>query len=307
VPRTERDLPPTVVIGGIAALTVAFATLPVFRLSIVAAVLAVVLAFFFVVVSGRIVGLVGTTSQPVSGMTITALLITTFVLVALGERGPEAMAASIGAGAIVAIAIALAGDVAQDLKTGVLLGATPSSMQIGQMVGAAAAALRAGSVLFLLHAAYGLGSPELPAPQARLMATLVTGVVHGDLPWTLMLLGAALALAAEAAGVVSLAFAIGLYLPITTTAPLIFGGLLRAALERRAPLSEQSTLFASGLIAGDALMGIGIAVLIVTGVAQHIALRIPGPEGSLVETLLTVAPFAALAAVLAYEARRANG
>ena len=152
---------------------------------------------------------------------------------ALGERGPAGMAASITAGAIVAIAISLAGDMAQDLKTGALLGATPRSLQIGEIVGATAAALRAGSILFLLDAAYTLGSPALPAPQARLMATLVTGVMHGDLPWALMLLGAALALAAEAAGLVSLAFAIGLYLPITTTAPLIFGGLLRAALERR--------------------------------------------------------------------------
>jgi putative OPT family oligopeptide transporter len=305
VPRTERDLPPVVVVGGILLLTLAFAMLPLYRLSPIAAVLAVVLTFFFVVVSGRIVGLVGTTSQPVSGMTITALLVTSFTLMALGERGAAGMAASITVGAIVAIAIALAGDLAQDLKTGALLGATPRALQIGEIVGAAAAALRAGSVLFLLHAAYTLGSPELPAPQARLMATLVSGVMHGDLPWALMALGAGLALAAEAAGIVSLAFAIGLYLPITTTAPLIFGGLLRAALERRtASLDDRPTLFASGLIAGDALMGIGIAVLIVTGASGRLALRSIGPEGSPLEAVLTILPFAALASVLARHARR---
>ncbi len=305
VPRTDRDLPPAVVVGGVITLAILFATLPVYRLSPVAAVLAVVLAFFFVVVSGRIVGLVGTTSQPVSGMTITAVLATSFILVALGERGPAGMAASITAGAIVAIAVSLAGDLAQDLKTGALVGATPWKLQVGEMVGAVAAALRAGSVLFLLHAAYTLGSPQLPAPQARLMATLVTGVMHGDLPWALMLLGAALAVVAELAGVVSLAFAIGLYLPITTTAPLIFGGMLRAVLERRrAALGDAPTLFASGLIAGDALMGIGIAMLIVTGLAGRLALRQPGADGTLVETVLTALPFAALAVLLARHARR---
>ena len=305
VARTDRDLPPIVVVCGVAALAVLFATLPIYRLSPVAAVLAVVLAFFFVVVSGRIVGLVGTTSQPVSGMTITAVLATSFILVALGERGAAGMAASITAGAIVAIAVSLAGDLAQDLKTGALVGATPWKLQLGEMVGAVAAALRAGSVLFLLHAAYTLGSPQLPAPQARLMATLVTGVMHGDLPWALMLLGAALAVVAEIAGVVSLAFAIGLYLPITTTAPLIFGGLLRAALERRrTPVGDAPTLFASGLIAGDALMGIGIAVLIVTGLADSLALRRLGAEGSLGEALLTALPFVALAAILARHASR---
>jgi len=165
-------------------------------------------------------------------MTITALLGTTFCLAALGERGPAGITACITVGALVAIAIALAGDLAQDLKTGALLGATPRNLQIGQLIGVIAAALRAGSVLFLLHAAYGLGSPALPAPQARLMATLVTGVMEGNLPWALMGLGAVLSLVAEACGVIPLAFAIGIYLPITSTAPLILGGLLRAAVER---------------------------------------------------------------------------
>jgi len=173
------------------------------------------------------------------------------------------------------------------------------------MIGVIAAALRAGSVLFLLDAAYGLGSAALPAPQAKLMATLVTGVMAGHLPWALMLLGAALALAAEAAGVVTLAFAIGLYLPVTTSAPLIFGGVLRA-LVGRAGDSEHSTdgatLFASGLIAGDALMGVAIAGLVVGGVADAIVLRTPA-EGGLLEIVLTAVPFAILMAVLVRFAR----
>jgi putative OPT family oligopeptide transporter len=241
-------------------------------------------------------------------MTITALLGTTFCLAGLGERGPAGVTACITVGALVAIAIALAGDLAQDLKTGALLGATPRNLQIGQMIGVVAAALRAGSVLFLLHAAYTLGSPALPAPQAKLMATLVTGVMDGNLPWALMGLGAVLALGAEACGVIPLAFAIGLYLPITTTAPLILGGLLRAAVERRhAPLPDRPILFASGLIAGDALMGIGIAALTVSGLADAIAIRAPGAAGDASEALFTILPFAALTCVLAWSARDTTG
>ncbi len=307
VPRTERDLPTSVVGAGVITLTLGLWIVPAFHLSLVATLLAVVFSFFFVVVSGRIVGLVGTTSQPVSGMTITALLGTTFCLAALGERGPAGVTACITVGALVAISIALAGDLAQDLKTGALLGATPRYLQIGQMIGVLAAALRAGSVLFLLHAAYTLGSPALPAPQAKLMATLVTGVMEGNLPWALMGLGAVLALVAEACGVIPLAFAIGLYLPITTTAPLILGGLLRAAVDPNdGRLGDRPILFASGLIAGDALMGIGIAGLTVSGLAGHFALRSPDSASDGVEALLTILPFAALMVVLAWNARRAD-
>lgn len=304
-PRTERDLPTPLIVGGVGVLTLGLWLIPAFHLSLVATLLAVVFSFFFVVVSGRIVGLVGTTSQPVSGMTITALLGTTFCLAALGERGPAGIAACITVGALVAISIALAGDLAQDLKTGALLGATPRHLQVGQMIGVVAAALRAGSVLFLLHAAYTLGSPALPAPQAKLMATLVMGVMEGNLPWALMALGAVLALVAEALGVIPLAFAIGLYLPITTTAPLIVGGLLRAVVDRRhAPLGDRPVLFASGLIAGDALMGIGIAGLTVSGVASAISMRTPGSAGDGLEALFTLTPFLLLLGVLAWNARR---
>jgi putative OPT family oligopeptide transporter len=305
LPRTERDLPTPVVVGGVLLLTLGLWVVPSFHLSLPATLLAVVFSFFFVVVSGRIVGLVGTTSQPVSGMTITALLGTTFCLAALGERGSAGVTACITVGALVAISIALAGDMAQDLKTGALLGATPRYLQLGEIIGVVAAALRAGSVLFLLHAAYTLGSPALPAPQAKLMATLVTGVMEGNLPWALMGLGAALAIVAEACGIIPLAFAIGLYLPITTTAPLILGGVLRAAVEaRHGTLGDRPILFASGLIAGDALMGIGIAALTVSGLAASFALRTPAPVGDGFEALLTLLPFVSLMGALAWSARR---
>ncbi len=294
-PRTARDLPGPVIVVGVLALGVALAVLPWFHMTVLDAALAVAFTFFFVVVSSEIVGLIGTTSQPVSGMTITALLVTAFAVLMSGRTGAEGAAAAIRVAAIVAVAIALAGDMSQDLKTGALLGGTPWVLQLGEMVGTAIAALRAGWVLFLLHQAYGIGSTVLPAPQSKLMATLASGVMHGELPWALLGFGAALALAAEALGVASLPFAIGLYLPITTSAPLILGGLASWILSRGPDAEarrERITLAASGLVAGDALMGIGVAALVVTGLADRIALRAPGSGGF--EDFATLAPFALL-------------
>ncbi len=292
VARTDRDLPGGVVVGGITLLALGLWLLPWFHMQLVDAVLAVAFTFFFVVVSSEIVGLIGTTSQPVSGMTITALLVTAFAVLLSGRTGAEGSAAAIRVAAVVAVSIALAGDMSQDLKTGALVGATPWKLQIGEMVGTAVAALRAGWVLFLLHKAYGIGSAMLPAPQAKLMATLAAGVMQGDLPWRLLGLGAALALVAEACGIASLPFAIGLYLPITTSAPLIFGGLAAWRLGRGSHASERReplTLLASGLVAGDALMGIGVAALVVSGLGERLALRTPGSGGW--EDAATCVPF----------------
>jgi len=308
--RTEQDLHPAVVVGGTVALWLALWLIPAFHFGLIEASLAVGFAFVFVVVSSRMVGLIGSTSQPVSGMTISALLATSLILAALGRTGPEGMGAAITCGAIVCIAIALSGDMSQDLKTGALLGATPRYLQLGEMLGTCVAALRAGWVLFLLHQAYTLGSEALPAPQAKLMATLVQGVMHGELPWALMLLGGGLALVVEAVGVPSLAFAIGLYLPVTTSASLILGGLVSGWVKRRTPNAdayqrqhERATLFASGLIAGDALMGIGIAGLVVSGLDRALALR-PDTSGPL-EYVLTIVPFALLTWGLVRVAQRA--
>ena len=300
-PRGERDLPGGVVLGGIALLILALWLVPAYHFTLLDAVLAVAFTFFFVVVSSEIVGLIGTTSQPVSGMTITALLVSAFAVWLSGRTGASGAAVAIRVAAIVAVSIALAGDMSQDLKTGALVGATPWVLQLGESIGAVVAALRAGWVLFLLHQAYGIGSAMLPAPQSRLMATLATGVMEGDLPWRLLGLGAGLALAAEAIGVASLPFAIGLYLPITTSAPLILGGLASWLLDRgeaKSARREQLTLAASGLVAGDALMGIGVAALVVSGLADRVALRAPGSGP--VEDLLTVLPFVLLAVGFAW-------
>ena len=218
------------------------------------------------------------------------------------------MGAALTCGAVVCIAIALAGDMSQDLKTGALLGATPRYLQMGEILGVCVAALRAGWVLFLLHQAYTLGSEALPAPQAKLMATLVQGVMNSDLPWALMVLGGGLALGAEALRIPSLTFAIGLYLPVTTSASLILGGLVSWWIQRNTTADampshqERATLFASGLIAGDALMGIGIAVLVVGGLDQSLAVRTAG-SGPL-EYILSLVPFVALAWGLVRMARK---
>jgi len=308
--RTEQDLHPALVIAGTGALWLGLWLIPTFNLDLIESFLAVSFAFVFVVVSSRLVGIVGSTSQPVSGMTISALLATSLILAALGRTGSEGMGAAITCGAVVCIAIALSGDMSQDLKTGALLGATPRYLQLGEMLGTCVAALRAGWVLFLLHQAYTLGSEALPAPQSKLMATLVQGVMQGELPWALMLLGGGFAVLVELTGVPSLAFAIGLYLPVTTTASLILGGLVSWWIKRQtADLDlyqrqhEQATLFASGLIAGDALMGIGIAGLVVSGLDRALALR-PAASGPL-EYVFTIVPFAVLAWGLVRMAQRA--
>jgi len=300
--RTEIDLSSTTVAAGTGMLGLAMWLLPAFEMRLPEVLLALLFTWFFVVVSARIVGLIGTTSQPVSGMTITALLATAFVLSALGYDGRSGVAATLTVAAIVCTAIALAGDTSQDLKCGALVGATPRALQLGQMIGTLAAAVRAGWVLFLLHEAYTIGSQLLPAPQAKLMATLAEGVMHGELPWALLGLGAALAALAELAGIASLPFAIGLYLPITTTASLIFGGLI-AEWRRGSPREDDpATLFASGLIAGDALLGIAFAAVVVAGFDGVFALRTPGD--SWLDAVVTVVPFALLAAVLLRYVRR---
>jgi putative OPT family oligopeptide transporter len=314
--RIDRDLPGWVPPATALACGLTLWLAPSFALGPLEAVLAVAFSGFFVVVSARIVGLVGTTSQPISGMTITAILATAGLLKALGHTGTEAMTASIVVGAVVAISSALAGDLIQDLKTSALLGATPARVQIAQMVGTLAAAVRAGWVLLLLDQAYGLGSELLPAPQARLMATLVEGVAEGRLPWALMAVGAGLAILAAAARVPPLAFAIGLYLPVTTTAPLLLGGLVRAALDRTRGRDgegdaggghgRRATLVASGMIAGEALISIAIAGLVVAGGADLFRLRVAGSLGA-AEIVPTVAVYLLLVAALAGGDRRSRG
>lgn len=259
------------------------------------------------------VGLIGSTSQPVSGMTITALLFTSLVFVATGRTGASGMAAAVTVGAIVCIAICLSGDMAQDLKTGALVGATPRKQQWAEIVGMLPTAIVTGWVLALLHRAYGLGSKELSAPQARLIADLVQGVMGGQLPWGLLLMGATIGVVVELLGVPSLPFAIGLYLPISTSSPIIIGGIIAWAVTRFSKgeilnrRQETGMLYCSGLIAGDALMGILIAALTVIPVTLAAGVKVPligrlalrNPEaGGRAEDILSIAIFGLLSVLV---------
>jgi putative OPT family oligopeptide transporter len=278
--RTDRDLPGGFVLGGI-VLVVAVAALvpgvfagdmsPLQRAVCAAGV--GVFGILFVAVAARIVGIVGVSSQPVSGMTLVTLLGVASVFAAAGWTDPGARAAVLTVGTIVAVAASKAGDISQDLKTGYLVGATPARQQFGQLIGASVACWAVAGAVLLLGNVYTFGSPEVPAPQATLMKTVIEGVLAGDLPWGLVLTGTGLSVGALLCGVSGLAFAIGVYLPFATMAPLLVGGCVRALVERgRSGESRQSDpgiLAASGLVAGEALAGVLIAGLVALGAAPR--------------------------------------
>ena len=280
VPRTERDLPLKLVIGLAALMAVALWLWPGVPVGALGALLIVVFSFFFVTVSSRIVGLIGSSSNPVSGMTIAALLLTSLIWVALGlnDGSVAAKVAVLAVGAVVCISAAAAGDTSQDLKTGFLVGATPARMQIGEMMGVLASAAVMGGVLVVLNESYGIGTVDgLPAPQATLMALVIDGVLNASLPWGFVILGMLIAAVVEFVfKLPSLAFAVGVYLPVSLMTPIFVGGLMRLALTRKykhagetedgvsvlAEHRERGVLFASGLIAGAALLGVLIGGLI---------------------------------------------
>jgi putative OPT family oligopeptide transporter len=309
-PLEYRDLGAGVVLFGTLGLIVLIWALPdsIVPLGLPVAILVAVFGFFFVAVTSRIVGIIGNYSCPVSGMTIATLIVCSLILLALGYTPEEGKVAALVMGAIVCIAISNAGDTSQDLKTGYLVGATPSRQQIGEMIGVAGSALFVALTIFVLQEAYGIGSEQVPAPQAQVMSVVIPGVLTGQLPWTLIFVGAATALVVELLGIASLPFAVGLYLPISTTTPIMLGGLLHwLMVERRSraanPLGEASngTLLASGLIAGDALVGILLALVVYAG--RSVPLSKPPVFDSRLVTLLT---FSLLLVALAWVDRRHN-
>jgi putative OPT family oligopeptide transporter len=314
--RTERDMPMTIVIGGSLLLAVFLSvipSLPTFG-NPLAAILILIFGFFFSTVSSRITGLIGTSSNPISGMTIATLILTCLLFVALGWTGDIYSPIAIGVGAIVCIAAANAGNTSQDLKTGFIVGATPLYQQIGLVIGVIASASVIGLTLLYLHNNLGgIGSANLAAPQATLMATIIKGLLNQNLPWGLVLIGIFLSVALELCGIRSLSFAVGSYLPIATTAPIFAGGMVRAWVERTTGTADESelsagTLFSSGLIAGGSLAGILFAILVGTGniaMFQSIgnvvpALHSDGVSGQVATALL----FLALAVVVARTAMR---
>lgn len=280
--RTARDLPVNAVLGGAAGLGVLAWLLPQIPVNAVGALLIVLFSFFFVTVSARIVGLLGSSSNPASGMTIATLLATSLVFLRAGWTGPSGMIAAISVGAVVCIAICIAGDTSQDLKTGFLVGATPRLQQLGEMAGVLSSAAVIGWVVFFLHQTYGIGSDRLPAPQAVLMSMVVRGVLTASLPWTLVFIGAFLAMCVELLGVPSLPFAVGLYLPIRLSTPIMIGGVVRLAASRTPEPGllherrERGVLMSSGLIAGGGIMGLLVAFM---ENAHHAAVE-PGATGA---------------------------
>lgn len=284
VSRTEKDMPITWVLFGSLALVALMAVLPNlptggFPGNIIMGILILIFGFVFVAVSSRIVGLIGSSSNPISGMTIATLLGTCMIFLSLGMGGDAYQGAALCVGSIVCIAAANAGATSQDLKTGFLVGATPLRQQIGLIIGVLVSVVAIGFTIKLLDNAYapagvadahGIGSEKLPAPQGTLMATIIQGVLSQNLPWGFIFVGAALAVVIQLCGVSGLAWAVGLYLPIGTTFPIFIGGCMKWLSDKIRGQKEESEissgmLYATGLVAGGAISGLIVALLTAAG------------------------------------------
>lgn len=273
--RTEQDINMKVIFAAIAVCTLLVWLVPAIPVSLIGAIIVVIFGFFFATVSSRMVGLVGSSNNPVSGMAIATLLIATLILKATGDVGVPGMQAAIAIGSIICIVAAIAGDTSQDLKTGFLLGATPKKQQYGEIIGVVASSLAIGGTLYLLDFAWGFGTDELAAPQATLMKMIIEGVMEANLPWGLVFIGVFLALAVEIMGIPVLPFAIGVYLPVQLNACIMVGGIVRLVFDRmkkdentKKSIISDGILFCSGMIAGEGLVGILLAILAVFGVGE---------------------------------------
>ncbi len=269
--RTEQDLSMKVVLLICLAVAVFMWLFPAIPVSFTGALIILVFGFFFATVSSRMVGLIGSSNNPVSGMAIATLLISTILLKATGSTGAEGMVGAIAIGSVICVIAAISGDTSQDLKTGFLLGATPRKQQYGELVGVAVSAVAIGAILYLLNAAWGFGSDELGAPQAMMMKMVIEGVMGGEMPWALVFTGVFIAVVIEILGLPVLPVAIGIYLPIYLNAGIILGGLVRLLMEKRKYASEteknnsiqSGILYTSGMIAGEGVVGILLAVFAV--------------------------------------------
>jgi putative OPT family oligopeptide transporter len=266
VVRTAKDVSVSIVLLGTFVVFLTLLFLPQVPVGFTGAILVVVFGFFFATVSARIVGSVGVSNNPVSGMTIATLLFTSATLKAIGVVGDPGMITAISIGAVVCVAISIAGAGAQNAKTAHIIGATPKYVSYAMYVGVVACAAAVGGVILMLHQTYGMGSQTLAAPQATLMSLVIKGVITGTLPWTLVIVGAVFGVAIYLMGLPILPFALGLYLPIHLSAGIMVGGVVRAIVDRTLKGEvlkqkiERGVLLASGLIAGDALIGIVIAI-----------------------------------------------
>ena len=264
--RTAQDLSMNIVLIGIGVIAIAMWLIPAIPVNLIGAIIIVICGFFFATVSSRMVGIVGSSNNPVSGMAIATLLISTMLLKASGMIGYTGMVSAIAIGTVICIIAAVAGDTSQDLKTGYIVGATPKKQQIGELIGVVVSALAIGGILYLFNNAWSYGTSELPAPQAMLMKMVVEGVMGGNLPWNLVFVGVGIAIVVEILGIPVLPFAVGLYLPIYLSTPMMVGGAVRWFFERKGNNKEgidRGVLYCSGLIAGEGLVGILLAVFAV--------------------------------------------
>lgn len=302
--RTALDMDIRFVLGSIVVLIIAIWLVPAVPVSLLGAIIIVIFGFFFSAVSSRMVGLVGSSNNPVSGMTIATILIATICLKLAGDTGAHGMQGAIAIGSIICIAACMAGDTSQDLKTGYILGATPKKQQYGEIMGTIAAALAIGGVMILLNSAYGFGTDALAAPQATMMKMIIEGVMNGNLPWALIFIGAFISIAIEILGIGALPVAIGLYLPLELSATIMLGGLVRLFADKKYGAEKDESgkgiLFCSGLIAGEGIVGVLLAIFAVVGLLDKMNLSSVIPSGN-------VQAFILLALVVAAVWYAANG
>lgn len=315
--RTQTDLPITVLGIGVLIVTIILVvspqTLGMNTSILTRAIAAICIAFFafcFVTVSSRIVGMVGVTSNPTSGMTIVTLLGTSLLFFALGWTDAIGQATALTIGTVVAVGASIAGDISQDLKAGYIIGATPKRQQTSELIGVITSAFAIAAVVWLLGEAFTFGSEALAAPQAVLMKTVIEGVLGGDLPWGLVLIGGAFALVAELLRVPSLPFAVGIYLPLSTMTPIYVGGILRYFVEKRAgkdqelkrKKSEKGVLLGSGFIAGEGIAMVGVAAyaFIKKAKPEGLGLTWPGNIGDFV----SLAAFSLMVAFIIFKTRK---
>lgn len=266
--RTDRDISLRWLVLGSIAIILTLWLFPGLPMNLFTIMLLVILGFFFVAVSSLIVGIVGSSSSPTSGMVITTLLITCLIFVGLGWTERLYLISALTMAIVACVAIALAGTTSQDLKTGYILGATPRYQQIGEIIGVILPAIAIGGTVYLLDAAYGFGSAMMPAPQGTMMALIAKGVIQQDIPMTLVMAGVVMGLIIWLLGMQILPFAIGLYLPLSLTSPMLIGGLVAAVVKhyyKGTTATDRGVITASGLVAGDACTGVLIALFAVLG------------------------------------------
>ncbi len=277
--RTEQDIPMPILLILLAVIVVLIWIIPTFPVSPLGSLIVVIFGFFFASVSSRMVGLIGSSNNPVSGMAIATLIIATLILKATGTGGTTGMVGAIAIGGVICIVAAIAGDTSQDLKTGFIVGATPKKQQIGEMIGVVVAAAAIGGFLYLLNEAWGYGSEQIPAAQATMMKMLVEGIMNADLPWALILICVFIAVVVEILKVPVMPFAVGMYLPFSLSAGIMAGGIVRFIVEKikgtdeeKKERADKGVLFTSGMIAGEGIMGIVLAILAVEGMDSSINL-----------------------------------